>query len=103
MTIPFLDFTDRCCRTLPEPTPRGSSKKNLTDHIAILGSAFDAFVSITALAIGILGLYSFISMPSLVAYSLVSLSGVITLLWAAMFIKGIICWSRNSNASQTEG
>lgn len=46
----------------------------------------DAVVSISALVIGILGVVSVIGMPAAAAYTLIGVSGLITLPWLAVAI-----------------
>lgn len=81
MTAPLISLTNECCK-----------RSNLSDNKVLLSTlAFDALVSITALVVGILGATSVIAMPAAAAYSLIGLSGGITLLWIIGIAKNTLC------------
>lgn len=53
-------------------------------HTFAILSAFDTIASISSLVIGILTITSVIALPSVVSYSLLATSGVITVAWIAL-------------------
>jgi hypothetical protein len=89
MATPLIGLSNRCFGTVPGIAPEGQ-KWNTGNYIAVGTMTFDAVVSLTALVLGILGVLSVIIMPVAAAYSLIAISGTITLLWIINILKRTI-------------
>lgn len=93
MSAPIFFFSNLVCHNF-------CKTKCKVDHISkasqkFIGISFglaiaDALISLTALVVGILGVLSVIGMPPAAAYTLIGVSGLITLPWlaTAIFIIG---------------
>jgi len=81
VTIPLLDFTHECWGRVPGWDQPGGRA------LTVGAMLFDALLSITCLVVGILGVTSVITIAPAAAYALIGISGGITALWIAMYIK----------------
>lgn len=86
MATPLFTFSNHCCGYFPAVSVK-NEKTNITDVIYVAATAFDIFISLTALVVGILGAISVFAMPPAAAYSLIALSGTITLLWIVLCLQ----------------
>lgn len=72
------------CEKISEPEIK-DRKANMGAKLALTAIAGDALISITSLVIGILGVFAFIhGMPPAAAYTLLGISGTVTLTWASL-------------------
>jgi hypothetical protein len=86
MATPILYFTSDCCDKLSNSSSNKGVKRPSTfkDVLLVTSLTADALISITCVVLGILGLLSVIAMPAAAAYTLIGVSGGITLLWLAL-------------------
>lgn len=90
MTYPLLYFTDGCGERISGPRRDTRGNLNVTGKILGVEIVTEAFVAITALVAGILGVFSLIAMHAALAYSLIGVSVAIMATWtlSALISRG---------------
>ena len=81
MTLPILTLTEGCWNRVSYPSSDSVGKMEMSEKILTATVIVETFVVLTASVLGILGILGIISLPPILAYPIISLSGSLIAMW----------------------